>query len=460
MRAARCTSSSEVAVADDQRLPGVDRPSERGAADPASARWPARRRRDGVVRAFECVEERVALRVHLVARARTPRASLRRCSSSVCAYSSVPSSASRRVGLLDVREDERHGSGRRRAHSRTLRWTGERAPLRHRRRSAHAVRACWAAASRSTRRPSSAAVVIKAAMERIGLEPNEPEYVIMGQVLQAGAGQAPARQAAIGAGLPIETPADTINKVCASSIRAVEIADAMIRAGDARVRRHGRHGVDVERALRAEEGALRLPARATATLIDLDGLRDGLTLDVRRAAHGPAGRRWSPASSASRARSRTRGRSARTSAPRPRRTSGRFDDEIVPVGDVDRGRGRSRRDTTLEKLAELKPVFDPGGDDDGGQRARRQRRRVVRRRHVGGVRAPPRPGGARRRSSRRATSPTSSRTSRARPRTRPDIARSRRRGRRSTTSSGSRSTRRSPRSRSTRRACSAPTRRS
>ena len=75
-------------------------------------------------------------------------------------------------------------------------------------------------------------IVIKAALERIGIEPHEPEYVIMGQVLQAGAGQAPARQAAIGAGLPKETPADTINKVCASSIRAVQIADTMIRAGD------------------------------------------------------------------------------------------------------------------------------------------------------------------------------------------------------------------------------------
>src|SRR5580765_7177125 len=75
-------------------------------------------------------------------------------------------------------------------------------------------------------------IVIRAAMERIGLEANEPQYTIMGQVLQGGAGQAPARQAAIGAGLPKETPADTINKVCASSIRAVEIADSMIRAGD------------------------------------------------------------------------------------------------------------------------------------------------------------------------------------------------------------------------------------
>src|SRR5205814_423486 len=75
-------------------------------------------------------------------------------------------------------------------------------------------------------------IVIRAALERIGLEPQEIEYVIMGQVLQGGAGQAPARQASIGAGLPIEVGSDTINKVCASSIRAVEMADQMTRAGD------------------------------------------------------------------------------------------------------------------------------------------------------------------------------------------------------------------------------------
>ncbi|HZT53763.1 MAG TPA: beta-ketoacyl synthase N-terminal-like domain-containing protein, partial [Gaiellaceae bacterium] len=80
--------------------------------------------------------------------------------------------------------------------------------------------------------PQLGALVIRAALERIGLEPHEPEYVIMGQVLQAGAGQAPARQAAVAAGLPTETPADTINKVCASSIRAIEIADLMIRTGE------------------------------------------------------------------------------------------------------------------------------------------------------------------------------------------------------------------------------------
>src|ERR671915_1243867 len=75
-------------------------------------------------------------------------------------------------------------------------------------------------------------LVIRNALDRVGLENDEVEYVTMGQVLQGGAGQAPARQASIGAGLPIELPADTINKVCASSIRAVEIADVMIRAGE------------------------------------------------------------------------------------------------------------------------------------------------------------------------------------------------------------------------------------
>src|SRR5581483_8855618 len=80
--------------------------------------------------------------------------------------------------------------------------------------------------------PELGAIAIRAALERVDVGDDEVEYVIMGQVLQGGAGQAPARQAAIGAGLPKEVPADTINKVCASSIRVVEIADQMIRAGD------------------------------------------------------------------------------------------------------------------------------------------------------------------------------------------------------------------------------------
>ena len=65
-------------------------------------------------------------------------------------------------------------------------------------------------------------IVIRAALDRAGIENAEVEYVVMGQVLQGGAGQAPARQAAVGAGRPIETPADPINKVCASTKPAVE----------------------------------------------------------------------------------------------------------------------------------------------------------------------------------------------------------------------------------------------
>jgi acetyl-CoA C-acetyltransferase len=75
------------------------------------------------------------------------------------------------------------------------------------------------------------AVAIRAALARTGIDPADVGYVVMGQVLQAGVGQAPARQAAIAAGIPKEVPADTINKVCASSVRAIEIADMMIRTG-------------------------------------------------------------------------------------------------------------------------------------------------------------------------------------------------------------------------------------
>src|SRR3954453_23530876 len=78
-------------------------------------------------------------------------------------------------------------------------------------------------------------IAIRAALDRAGIEAHEPQYAIMGQVLQGGAGQAPARQGGIGAALPLELPSDTINKVCASSIRAVQIADTMIRAGDVEV---------------------------------------------------------------------------------------------------------------------------------------------------------------------------------------------------------------------------------
>ena len=73
---------------------------------------------------------------------------------------------------------------------------------------------------------------IRAALERAGVAPEQVQYVIMGQVLTAGAGQIPARQAAVGAGIPMDVPALTINKVCLSGLDAIALADQLIRAGE------------------------------------------------------------------------------------------------------------------------------------------------------------------------------------------------------------------------------------
>ena len=78
-------------------------------------------------------------------------------------------------------------------------------------------------------------LAIRGALERAGLEPNVVDYVIMGQVLQAGAGQVTARQAACAAGIPMSTPAITINKVCLSGLNAIYLAAQMVDAGDAEV---------------------------------------------------------------------------------------------------------------------------------------------------------------------------------------------------------------------------------
>src|SRR6266568_692303 len=76
------------------------------------------------------------------------------------------------------------------------------------------------------------AAAIKAALERAGITGEQVQYVIMGQVLQAGAGQIPARQAAVKAGIPMTVPALTINKVCLSGLDAIALADQLIRAGE------------------------------------------------------------------------------------------------------------------------------------------------------------------------------------------------------------------------------------
>lgn len=83
--------------------------------------------------------------------------------------------------------------------------------------------------------PQLGSIVIREAVKRAGIEPNEVSEVIMGQVLQGGVGQAPARQAAIYAGLPVSVPCMTINKVCGSGLKAVMLADQAIRCKDASI---------------------------------------------------------------------------------------------------------------------------------------------------------------------------------------------------------------------------------
>ena len=77
--------------------------------------------------------------------------------------------------------------------------------------------------------------VIEAALDRSGVAPEQVEQVVFGQVLQAGQGQIPSRQAQIKGGIPKEVPSETINKVCASGMRSLGLADMAIRAGDADV---------------------------------------------------------------------------------------------------------------------------------------------------------------------------------------------------------------------------------
>jgi acetyl-CoA C-acetyltransferase len=205
-------------------------------------------------------------------------------------------------------------------------------------------------------------IAIKAGLERIGLEPNEIQYVIMGQVLQGGVGQAPARQAAVGAGLPIEVPADTINKVCASSIRAIEIADSMIRTGDVEVVVTG--GMEsmsnAPYVLKKARFGYRL---GDGTLIDLmthDGLTS--TFDGRHMVE--------QASFVSRELGISREEQdlwALRSHERAVKAQdeGFFEREIVRVGDLEADEG-PRRDTSIEALAKLKPVFDPEGTTTAG----------------------------------------------------------------------------------------------
>ncbi|HXI21974.1 MAG TPA: acetyl-CoA C-acetyltransferase [Gemmatimonadales bacterium] len=221
--------------------------------------------------------------------------------------------------------------------------------------------------------PASAlgARVITALLERAGVEPGAVDEVILGQVLTAGVGQNPARQAAVTAGLPVTVPAMTINKVCGSGLKAVHLAAQAIRCGDAEVViAGGQENMSLApHVVPGSRGGCKMGDWSLKDSMIVDGLWDAFT-DVHMgitaenvAKKFELGRAEQDAFAAT---SQQRVEAAQK--------AGRFKEEIVPVsipqrkGDpvvVDRDEF-PRAGTTAEGLAKLRPAFDPKGTVTAG----------------------------------------------------------------------------------------------
>ncbi len=210
------------------------------------------------------------------------------------------------------------------------------------------------------------AIAIKAAIERAGIKPEMVDEVIMGTVLQGGLGQNVARQMTLDAGLPIETPAFTINKVCGSGLRAVELAAQVIKAGDADIVIAG--GAENMSATAYAMPAARFGARMNNTqMIDMmvnDGLWDafngyhmGITAENVAEQWGLTREQLDEFAVISQNRAEAAIK------------AGKFVDEIVPV-EIPQRKGEPiifdtdefpKFGTTMEKVAKLKPAFKKDG---------------------------------------------------------------------------------------------------
>ena len=213
-------------------------------------------------------------------------------------------------------------------------------------------------------------IAIRAAVERAGLPEGTPiDEVLMGQVLQGGAGQAPARQAALRAGLAETTSATTINRVCGSGLKAIMLAAAEIKAGDAEVAVAG--GMEsMNLAPYLLPGARFGYRLGDATIVD-STVHDGLWCSIENCHMGTHAERVAIRDHVSR---EDQDAFALQSHQRAFAAidAGRFHDEMVPVTVRDAKGGETvvdtdegpRRDTSLEALARLKPAFAlPTGED-------------------------------------------------------------------------------------------------
>lgn len=214
------------------------------------------------------------------------------------------------------------------------------------------------------------AVAIAGALQRAGLAPDLVDYVYMGQILQAGQGQLPARQAAAKAGIPLTTPAVTVNKLCLSGLNALYLADQMITAGDAEIVVAG--GMEsMTRAPYLLQDARSGYRYGDGVLVD-SMLLDALTCGLEHVAMGMATDEYNDGS-VSRQRQDAFAASSHQKAAVAAK-NGLLAEEIVPVTvpqpkggpvtvDADEG---IRLGTTPEVLAALKPVFSPQGTITAG----------------------------------------------------------------------------------------------
>ncbi|TDD30647.1 acetyl-CoA C-acetyltransferase [Kribbella turkmenica] len=213
---------------------------------------------------------------------------------------------------------------------------------------------------------------IKGALEKAGVAPDQVEYVIMGQVLQAGGGQITARQAAVKAGIPMDIPAVTINKVCLSGLNAIALADQLIRAGE--------YEIVVAGGMESMTNAPHLLPKSRegfkygdVSLVDsmaFDGLWDAFTDQAMGALTDQANNEGLELTREEQDEFSARSHQQAAAAWK----NGVFADEVVPVevpqrkGDpivVDSDEG-VRSDTSVESLARLRPAFGKNGTITAG----------------------------------------------------------------------------------------------
>jgi acetyl-CoA C-acetyltransferase len=212
---------------------------------------------------------------------------------------------------------------------------------------------------------------IAAALERAGLSGEQIDYVYMGHVLQAGAGQITARQAAVNGGVPMDVPATTVNKVCLSGMDAIYQADRRIRGGDAEIVVAG--GMEsMTNAPHLLPGARAGYRIGDGTIVD-SMMYDGLYCAFDQVAMGEGTEKYAQAHGLEREHMDAMAAESHRRADAAQQ-SGRYDNEIVAVT-VPQRRGDAlvvghdegvRGETTIESLAGLRPAFDKAGHITAG----------------------------------------------------------------------------------------------